>query len=117
MTTIWFLLAAGEWSRWHRVLSDEVWHLVEGEPLEILLVAPDVSGVDRVVLGPMIAGHAGFHVVPAGWWQAVRALDAYSLASCTVAPGFDFADFTLMGDDPEARRLLHRRFSTLAWLL
>jgi len=114
MTTIWFLLAAGEWSRWHRVLSDEAWQLVEGQPLEILVVAPDVSSADRVVLE---AGPSGRHVVPAGWWQAARALDTYSLATCTVAPGFDFADLTLMGDDPESRRLLHERFATLAWLL
>src|SRR5262245_20154577 len=54
-TTILFLLVAGTHSRWHRVASDEVWHFYEGAPLELLVAAPDVTSIERVLLGPALA--------------------------------------------------------------
>lgn len=103
-TTIYFLLVEDTHSRWHRVLSDEVWHLYEGGPLELLTAAPDADQVRRVVLGPAVESDGPVHVVPAGWWQAARPLGAYVLVGCTVAPGFVFKDFSFLRDEPAARR-------------
>ena len=99
-TSIYFLLIAGTHSRWHRGASDEIWHLYEGGPLELLVAPPSLTEVTRVVLGTAGASRGPVHVVPAGWWQAARPLGDYALAGCTVAPGFEFADFTFLRDDP-----------------
>jgi uncharacterized protein len=101
LTAIWFLLPAGAVSRWHRVRSDEVWHHVEGDPLELLVISPDETRIERVRLGPLAAGLAPVHIVPAHGWQAARPLGAYALASCTVGPGFTFDDFELLADRPD----------------
>jgi predicted cupin superfamily sugar epimerase len=102
LTTIFFLLAAGETSRWHRVASDEAWHHYEGAPLELLSFAPDGRGATRVALGADAVSR--MHVVPAGWWQAARPTGDYALVGCSVGPGFDFADFVMLGDLPMAQR-------------
>lgn len=102
VTNIYFLLAAGQHSRWHRVGSDELWHFYEGKPLELLVAPPALDRLESLVVGPPLGeGHA-VHEVPAGWWQAARPRGAYSLVGCTVAPGFDFDDFTFLRDDAEA---------------
>ena len=103
-TTIYFLLVEGTHSRWHRVRSDEVWHLYEGAPLEILTAPPAIDHVRRVVLGPALETDGPVHVVPAGWWQAARPLGEYVLVGCTVAPGFVFEDLSFLRDEPAARR-------------
>lgn len=104
LTSIYFLLAEGERSRWHRVTADEVWHYYEGDPLE--LVWEDQDEVRRVQVGPVAMSREPVAVVPAGAWQAARTRGAYTLVGCTVAPGFEFADFTLLADVPaEAARL------------
>jgi predicted cupin superfamily sugar epimerase len=96
LTTIYFLLTAGSHSRWHRVSSDEVWHLYEGEPIELLVADPDFISLQRIVLQAASAHSGPTHTVPAGWWQAARPLGGYALAGCTVAPGFDFSDFSFL---------------------
>jgi len=116
LTAIHFLLRSGEASRWHRVSSDEVWHHSTGEPVELLLLDPGLEQARRVVLGPMDLGHAPFHVVPAGWWQAARPLGSFGLCTCLVAPGFDFADFTFM-TDPAQQQHLRARWPHWAELL
>jgi uncharacterized protein len=103
LTTIYFLLPAGIESRWHRVASDEVWHLYEGGPLEVLAVDPDCSALARHTLD----SHAPVCTVAAMHWQAARPLGDYALIGCTVGPGFDFADFSILADDAaNAARLL-----------
>jgi len=102
-SAIYFLLRAGEISRWHRVDAAEVWHWYAGAPL--LLRVTGTEGLREVRLGNDIAG--GFlpqFAVPARAWQSAQSLGAYSLAGCTVAPGFDFAGFELASDafDPGA---------------
>lgn len=99
LTTIYFLLVEGEFSRWHRVLSDEVWHYHEGDALELLLF--DDPGVRRLQLGPVERETRPTIVVPAGAWQAARTTGAYTLVACTVGPGFEFADFSLAVNWPE----------------
>jgi predicted cupin superfamily sugar epimerase len=102
ITTIYFLLAAGAFSAWHRVRSDESWHWYEGEPLELLLASPDFSALQHRRLGPVGPGAEPAATVPAGWWQAARPLGTYALCGCTVAPGFEFQDFSFLRDDPRA---------------
>ena len=104
-TAILFLLPAGERSHWHRIRSDEAWHFHGGGGLLIHELSP--SGQTRTTrLGmDLPAGEQPQHVVPAGRWFAAEpaAGSAWSLVSCTVAPGFDFSDFQLArSDDLEA---------------
>ena len=103
LTTIDFLLARGERSAWHRVRSDEVWHLLEGGPLRLWLMPPSLDAVHAATLGALDAsGAAPRHVVPAGWWQAAEPLGDYAYVGATVGPGFDFADFSFLRDDAAA---------------
>lgn len=101
LTTIYFLLAEGERSRWHRVNADEVWHHYEGAPLELLTMDPDGTRVEQRRLGPLGADAAPVRVVRANDWQAARTTGDYTLVGCTVGPGFDFTDFTLLRDLPD----------------
>lgn len=110
LTHIHFLLEAGAFSALHRVAQVEVWHHVEGGPLELTLVH-EAEGtpprVETVVLGRE-PGQRLLHAVPALAWQAARPLDAYTLCGCSVAPGFEFEDFEL-----PPREALLARFPTL----
>ena len=117
LTTIYFLLAEGMHSRWHRVASDEVWHLYEGGPLDLFQAPADGSAIQRIVLGPASASGGPVHVVPAGYWQAARASHCdYALVGCTVGPGFDFADFGFLRDAPDALARLRQIDAALAAL-
>jgi len=107
VTSIVYLLRADETSRWHRVRADEIWHFYEGAPLTLLHADPALVRIEMTLLGST-AEAAPVAAVPAGHWQAARSRGAYSLVGCTVAPGFDFADFTLLADDPLADRLRTR---------
>ena len=102
LTSIYFLLCAGEVSRWHRVASDEVWCHLEGAPIELHRLDAQERRVQSVLLEPVSEHAQPQCTVPAGVWQAARSQGDYSLAACMVAPGFDFADFELMmsQDDP-----------------
>jgi predicted cupin superfamily sugar epimerase len=113
LTTIHFLLVSGQHSRWHRVLSDEIWQFQRGEPLELLVAAPGLESVDTVVLGPE---DALVHTVPAEYWQAARPKGAWSLCACTVGPGFEFDDFSFLRDDRSSLDRLERLDSGLATL-
>jgi hypothetical protein len=100
LTTIYFLLPEGSVSRWHQVASDEVWHLYEGGPLELLELSASGHSVLRHRLGPIGSGaDAPVCTIAAGVWQAARPLGPYAFVGCTVGPGFDFADFRLLADD------------------
>lgn len=102
LTVIHFLLTHGAASRWHQVASDEAWQHLEGAPLR-LFEFPAGGGAGRcVTLGPVGPGSVPVHVVPAGCWQAAQTEGAYTLVACSVGPGFDFADFRLLADLPEA---------------
>ena len=103
LTTIYYLLVQGEHSRWHRVRSDEVWHFYGGHPLRLHIAPASAAAVDQVTLSGLDGDGCLVHVVPAGCWQAARPLGAYSLVGCTVAPGFEFEDFSFLADDPAAR--------------
>ena len=116
LTVIWFLLRAGECSRWHAVRSDEQWTFVDGDPLTLYVAAPD--GPARTVrLGPLDGECTPTVVVPAGAWQAARTAGAYTLVTCTVGPGFDFADFRLLADHPAEAAAVRAAAPALADLL
>ncbi len=107
LTTIYFLLTGDALSRWHRVRSDEVWHLYEGGPLEVLDLDLDARRLERHRLANVAGDDARpTCVIAAGRWQAARSLGPYTLVGCTVGPGFEFADFQLMADDPDAMHAL-----------
>ncbi|MEO7775757.1 MAG: cupin domain-containing protein, partial [Steroidobacteraceae bacterium] len=106
LTTIYFLLVAGQHSRWHRVRSDEVWHFYEGDPLELHVAPPSVESCAKITLARFSVDTVPVYTVPAGWWQGARTSKEFTLAGCSVGPGFDFADFSYLADQPhEARRL------------
>lgn len=96
-TAILFLLPAGEVSALHRLKSDEVWHFHAGGPLDVIVLEGD-GAVRQTRLGASVErGEVLQSVVPAGHWFGARPApgSAYSLVGCTVAPGFDLADFEL----------------------
>jgi predicted cupin superfamily sugar epimerase len=117
LTSIYFLLRPGEMSRLHRVTSDEVWHFYEGGVLELISVSEDFRVVSRTRLGSLDARAVRTAAVPAGHWQAAVPLEHFALVGCTVAPGFEFADFTLLRDDPAALALLEEREPALRGLV
>lgn len=102
LTSIDFLLMQGQFSAWHRVASDEGWHLLEGGPLRLWLMPPELDRIDKMELGPAAPGRAPRHVVPAHWWQAAEPLGAFAYCGATVGPGFEFADFSFLRDEPTA---------------
>ncbi|MBV1698139.1 MAG: cupin domain-containing protein [Hyphomicrobiales bacterium] len=94
-TAIYFLLARGERSHWHRVDAVETWHWYAGAPLE-LDIADEAGQRRRQRLGgDLAAGERPQGMVPAHAWQAARSLGAWTLVGCIVAPGFEFAGFEL----------------------
>jgi predicted cupin superfamily sugar epimerase len=104
-TVIHFLLPSGDVSRWHRVRSDEIFQYCEGAPFELLHLPPGSWNLQRTHIGPETSFS---RCIPAGWWQASRSSGSYTLVTCIVAPGFEFADFEILGDHAELAAELHR---------
>ena len=99
-TAIYFLLARGERSHWHRVDAAEVWHYYAGAPLLLEIAEQEKAPIRRVTLGPdLAAGERPQAVVSTGAWQAAASLGEWTLVGCTVAPGFEFAGFELAPKD------------------
>lgn len=94
-TAIYFLLEHGNFSAFHRIRSDELWHHYDGDGADVHVIGPD--GDDRRLALGRGAGRQPQAVVPAGCWFAAEVAEGgkFSLLGCTVAPGFDFADFEL----------------------
>lgn len=94
-TAIYYLLEAGQISRWHRVDATEIWHWYAGAPLALSL-SPKGRARRELVLGPDIAaGQRPQAVVPAGCWQSAAPRGDFTLAGCTVSPAFAFEGFEL----------------------
>lgn len=94
-TAIYYLLAAGQRSHWHRVDAVETWHFYSGDPLS-LSILPDGRAVETLTLGPdLAAGQRPQAVVPRGAWQSAQSLGTWTLVGCTVAPGFEFSGFEM----------------------
>ena len=95
-TAIYFLLENENKSLFHRIKSDELWFFHQGEALEIVFIKEGV--LNTIILGNNLEnGEVVQATIPANTWFAsrVKNLKGYSFVSCTVAPGFDFADFEL----------------------
>jgi len=110
-TAIYYLLTAGSKSRFHRIASDEVWHFYLGGPLRIIEIRPDGEVKETVLGQDLLAGQRLQYVVPAGaWFGAIPEKgSAYSFVGCTVAPGFDFADFEIAKGSELLARYPHAR--------
>jgi len=105
MTHIYFSLNPGEVSRFHKVSSDEVWNLYQGEGVRLHIWDGSDAKPWSVTLSAK--NNCFCHVIPAGVWQAAEPVSWKVLAGCSVAPGFEFADFTLMDQNSgEAKRLI-----------
>jgi uncharacterized protein len=114
-TAIYFLLKGGELSALHRVSSDEVWHHYAGDALELHAFDGQEHTCHKVGTD-LSAGERPLAVIPAGVWQAARVnpggQHGYALVGCTVAPGFDFADFEL----PSRADMLQQLPAHAAWV-
>lgn len=113
-TAIYFLVPAGVFSAFHKIKSDEVWHFYEGLPLHVYVLLPN-GNLETIRLGKdILNGETYQAVVPAGCWFASRPVGnaGFSLAGCTVAPGFDFVDFemadriTILNKYPQHQQLI-----------
>jgi predicted cupin superfamily sugar epimerase len=94
-TAIYHLLTPGTFSAIHRVKSDEVFHFYAGDPVEMLQLGPDGDAAVVLIGNDLAGGHEPQIVVPAGVWQGCRLVPGgrWAVMGCTVAPGFDDADF------------------------
>jgi predicted cupin superfamily sugar epimerase len=99
-TAIYFLLARGERSHWHKVDAVEVWHFYAGSPLLLEVAVTEHGPVECLTLGSDLArGERPQAIVPAETWQAAQSLGDWTLVGATVAPGFEFAGFELAPPD------------------
>jgi predicted cupin superfamily sugar epimerase len=118
-TAIYYLLQRGDFSALHRIQSDELWHFHDGVPLEIVMLS-DRGDFSKVRLGmDLTKGERPQVCIPRGFWfgAAVSAAGRsnYSLASCTVAPGFDFKDFEMAQRSVLVKKFPQHRREILKW--
>jgi len=105
LTHIYFSLKPGEVSRFHKVSSDEIWNLYQGPGLNIYTWDGTQTPPNCITLSPHTNRFC--YVIPADTWQAAEPISDTVLVGCSVAPGFEFSDFTLI--DPgssDAKRLI-----------
>lgn len=115
-TAIYFLIEGKNFSAFHRLGSDEMWHFYAGSPLAVHVIEP-VGAYSSILLGSdPEAGQTFQAVVRAGCWFASHVADwkSWALVGCTVAPGFEFADFEmakreeLSAQYPQHREMIRR---------
>lgn len=111
-TAIHFLISKDSISHFHRLSSDEGWHFHMGAPLKVIEITTQGKLIETIMGNKLIEGQQLQHFVPAGHWFASTSLGDFSLVGCSVAPGFDFADFE-MGKVDE----LSKQFPTLVDIL
>jgi len=104
-THIYYLLTRGDISRFHRVLHDEIWNFYEGDPLRLIKYDGETIREERI--GG--AGDGFVCIMEAGIYQAAETTGEFSLIGCTVAPGFDFRDFSFLSDDKSASERIKTR--------
>jgi predicted cupin superfamily sugar epimerase len=103
-TAIFFLLERGDISALHRIKSDELWHFYAGAALTVHVITPEGDYYPLKLGSDLAAGESFQAVVPEGCWFGATSEGAYSLAGCTVAPGFDFADLEMGSREQSLRR-------------
>jgi len=105
LTHIYFSLDQGEISRFHKVSSDEVWNLYQGTGIE--LYTWDGTNTPPQCVTLSACDNCFCHVIPSGFWQAAKPISEAVLVGCSVAPGFEFSDFTLMDlNSQDAKKLM-----------
>ena len=107
VTHIYFLLLKGQVSIFHKVAHDEIWNFYEGDPLR--LIKYNGSKIEEIVIGFDCSDYAS--IVEGGVYQAAESTGIYSLVGCSVAPGFEFEDFSFLRDDPENEAKLLKEFA------
>ncbi len=106
VTHIYFLLLKGQVSIFHKVAHDEIWNFYEGDPVK--LIKYNGSTVKEDIIGSGCSDYAS--IVEGGVYQAAESTGVYSLVGCSVAPGFDFEDFSLLRDETEPKEKLLEKF-------
>jgi uncharacterized protein len=117
LTSIYYLLTAGQASKFHRVTSDEVWHFLEGDPLELYLIDPSLTTMQTQMLGPVSSKVQPIFTVPANCWQAARPKGEFTLSGCTVGPGFEYEDFVLLSGQEVLATAVKEKFPHMAALI
>ena len=100
LTQIYYLLEPGQFSRWHVIDSEEVWHFYAGAGLELYCYDPVSEKLQCHILGSPLEGNDSVAVIPPGCWQAARPLNGFALVGCSVAPGFEFSEFRFVSGMP-----------------
>lgn len=100
-TCIYFLLAAGERSHWHKVDATEIWLYHGGAPLILSMAESEAGPAREHLLTPDLFAGEPQLIVPKNHWQAARSTGDWTLVSCTVSPGFTFDGFTLAAPEFE----------------
>ncbi len=108
-TAIYFLLEHGQFSALHRIASDEMWHFYDGDVLSIYEITIEGNLITHKLGRDLENGESFQCVVKASSWFGSRCevQGGFSLVSCTVAPGFDFADFELAERDQLLQKYPH----------
>jgi predicted cupin superfamily sugar epimerase len=114
-TCIYYLLTSESFSSFHRIVQDETWHFYDGSPICLHLISLQGSYSEVLIGRDLGSGQVPQFTVPGGTWFAANVIraDDYSLAGCTVAPGFDFADFE-MGKREELLRMFPQHAKIIA---
>lgn len=113
-TAIYFLITQNEISHFHRIKSDEGWHFYLGDPLKVIEITPEGELIETILGKDFQAGQVQQYFVKAGNWFASTSLGDCSFFGCTVAPGFDFADFEMAKKDqlndlfPEHKEIIEK---------
>lgn len=96
-TAIFFLLEGDDFSSFHKIKSDEIWHLYEGSGIKLSLIDENEKIVIKELGWNLEKSQSPVCVIPQNTWFAAELTDksSYALVGCTVSPGFDFEDFTL----------------------
>ena len=105
-TAIYFLLTSDTFSAFHKVRQDEMWHFYAGSPLKLYMISDTGVYSEQIIGNDFQKEEIPQYVVAGGFWFAAKTVvaDSYSFVGCTVAPGFDFADFVL----PNRNELIER---------
>jgi hypothetical protein len=106
ITHIYYLLLKGQVSLFHKVAHDEIWNFYEGDPLK--LIKYDGLTIEEDIIGSGCSDYVS--IVEGGVFQAAESTGSYSLVGCSVAPGFEFEDFSLLRDEPGQKETFLKKF-------
>lgn len=106
VTHIYFLLPKGQVSIFHKVVHDEIWNFYEGDPLRLLKY--NGLRIQEDIFGAGCRNYVS--IIEGGIYQAAESTGEYSLVGCTVAPGFEFEDFSFLRDDPEIKKAFLEKY-------